>query len=71
MQQNWVNVSKLAHKLKATIDSMGITRIKEVVRAIETNGKKGEELDKIPAQVKEVNTVLEACIKQLKKDFDL
>jgi CheY-like chemotaxis protein len=70
-QQNWVNVSKLAHKLKATIDSMGIIRIKEVVRTIETNGKKGEDLDKIPTQVQEVVTVLEACMGQLKRDFDL
>jgi CheY-like chemotaxis protein len=70
-QQNWVNASKLAHKLKATIDSMGITKIKEVVRIIETNGKKGEGLDKIPGQVQEVIIVLEACMKQLKKDFEL
>jgi CheY-like chemotaxis protein len=70
-QQNWLNVSKLAHKLKATIDSMGITKIKDVVRAIETNGKKGEELDKIPAQVQEVISVLEACMNQLKRDFGI
>jgi PAS domain S-box-containing protein len=71
VQQNWLHVSKLAHKLKATIDSMGITRVKDVVRSIETSGKKGEELDKIPAQVQEVITVLEACVKQLKRDFEL
>lgn len=70
-QQNWVNVSKLAHKMKATIDSMGIVKIKEVVRVIEANGKKGEEVDKIPAQVQEVIQVLEGCVGQLKKDFDL
>ena len=70
-QQNWLNVSKLAHKMKATIDSMGITSIKDEVRAIETNGKKGEELDKIPAQVQEVVSVLEACMNQLKRDFGM
>jgi CheY-like chemotaxis protein len=70
-QQNWQNVSKLAHKMKATIDSMGITKIKDVVRAIEANGKKGEELDMIPGQVQEVVQVLEACMGQLKKDFEL
>jgi PAS domain S-box-containing protein len=70
-QQNWLNVSKLAHKMKATIDSMGITKIKDVVRTIEANGKKGEELDKIPAQVQEVVSVLEACMGQLRKDFNL
>jgi CheY-like chemotaxis protein len=70
-QQNWVNVSKLAHKMKATIDSMGIVKIKDVVRTIEANGKKGEEVDKIPEQVQEVIQVLEGCVQQLKKDFDL
>jgi len=70
-QQNWLQVSKLAHKLKATIDSMGITRIKEVVRTVEANGKKGEEVDKIPGLVQEVINVLEACMVQLKRDFEL
>ncbi|THU37028.1 PAS domain S-box protein [Niastella caeni] len=70
-QQNWLNVSKLAHKLKATIDSMGITKIKDVVRTIEMNGKKSEELDKIPGLVQEVIGVLEACMGQLKRDFEL
>ncbi|MBO9199429.1 MULTISPECIES: response regulator [Niastella] len=70
-EQNWVNASKLAHKLKATIDSMGIIRIKEVVRTIEANGKKGEELEKLPGHVQEVITVLEACMMQLKRDFEL
>jgi PAS domain S-box-containing protein len=70
-QQNWVNVSKLAHKMKATIDSMGIVKLKEVVRVIEANGKKGEEVDKIPALVQEVIQVLDRCVSQLKKDFDL
>jgi PAS domain S-box-containing protein len=70
-QQNWGNVSKLAHKMKATIDSMGIVTIKDVVRAIEANGKKGEEVDKIPGQVQEVVSVLEACMVQLKRDFEL
>ncbi len=70
-EQNWQQVSKLAHKMKATIDSMGITKIKDVVRAIETNGKKGEQVDQLPAQVQEVVKVLEACMGQLRKEFGL
>jgi CheY-like chemotaxis protein len=70
-QQNWLNVSKLAHKLKATIDSMGISRIKEVVRAVELNGKKSENIEKIPGLVAEVVSVLEACMRQLKRDFQI
>ncbi|WP_205513010.1 PAS domain S-box protein [Longitalea arenae] len=69
--QNWLNVSKLAHKLKATIDSMGIIRLRDVVRTLELNGKKGEGVDKMPGQVQEVIDVLQACMEQLKRDFDL
>jgi HPt (histidine-containing phosphotransfer) domain-containing protein len=70
-EQNWIQVSKLAHKLKATIDSMGITKIKDVVRAVEANGKKGEDVEKIPGLVQEVINVLEICVGQLKRDFEL
>jgi hypothetical protein len=70
-EQNWLQVSKLAHKLKATIDSMGITKIKDVVRAVEANGKKGEEVEKIPGLVQEVIDVLEVCVGQLRRDFEL
>jgi len=70
-QQNWPQVSKLAHKMKATIDSMGITCLKEDIRTIEANGKKAENLDKIPALVQQVIKVVEICVDQLKADFGL
>jgi CheY-like chemotaxis protein len=70
-QQNWTQVSKLGHKMKATIDSMGIVSLKDDIRAIETNGKKGENLDKIPALVQRVVTVVETCSDQLKGDFNI
>jgi len=70
-QQNWPQVSKLAHKMKATIDSMGISCLKEDIRTIEANGKKGENLDKIPALAEQVVKVVETCVDQLKADFGL
>jgi signal transduction histidine kinase/CheY-like chemotaxis protein len=70
-QQNWLQVSKLAHKMKATIDSMGITSLKEDIRTIEANGKKGENVDKIPALTEQVIKVVETCVDQLKADFGL
>lgn len=69
--QNWTLVSKLAHKMKSTIDSMGITTLKEVIRQIEQNGKKREQTEQIPAQVQLVVTVMMACIGQVKKDYAL
>jgi PAS domain S-box-containing protein len=70
-QQNWVAVSKLAHKMKATIDSMGITRLKDDIRAIEMNGKKNENVDTIPGLVNTVEEVINTSIVQLRRDFDL
>jgi CheY-like chemotaxis protein len=70
-QQNWDALSKLAHKMKSTIDSMGISRLKEVIRTIEANGKHKNDLGSLPANVKQVDDVLKDCIQQLKCDFSL
>lgn len=69
--QNWDPLSKLAHKMKSTIDSMGINSLKDVIRTIEANGKQKNDLDSLPALVKQVSEVLEQCVVQLKQDFSL
>jgi CheY-like chemotaxis protein len=69
--QNWDALSKLAHKMKSTIDSMGIASLKDVIRTIEANGKHKNDLDSLPAQVQQVSEVLEQCVVQLKQDFSL
>lgn len=38
--ENWDMVSKMAHKLKSTLDSMGIHSLKQEIRMIEANAKK-------------------------------
>ncbi len=50
-QQNWQQVGKLAHKLKSTVDSMNIVQLKEVIRQIEQQGKKAENIDQLPIMV--------------------
>lgn len=69
--QNWDALSKLAHKMKSTIDSMGIASLKDVIRTVEANGKHKNDLDGLPAHVKHVSEVLEQCVVQLKSDFSL
>lgn len=69
--QNWPQVGKLAHKMKSTIDSMGISSLKDVIRQIEQNGKKGEHTVQLPAQVNLVEAVMKVCIEQVKKEFSL
>jgi HPt (histidine-containing phosphotransfer) domain-containing protein len=69
--QNWEMVGKHAHKMKSTIDSMGISLLKEDIRAVELNGKNKTNLEVIPALVAKVNSTLDQCIAQLKIDYSL
>jgi CheY-like chemotaxis protein len=67
--QNWEQTGRVAHKLKSTIDSMKIAPLKDVIRKIESHGKKGENVEAIPALVKEVQLVMHRCMNQVKMDF--
>jgi PAS domain S-box-containing protein len=67
-EKNWDMVYKMAHKLKSTLDSMGVQSVKQDVRMVEMNAKKMESIDQIPAMVERINGIVNACIKQL-QDF--
>jgi CheY-like chemotaxis protein/HPt (histidine-containing phosphotransfer) domain-containing protein len=64
-QKNWEQVSKMAHKLKSTIDSMGIRSLHDQIRAVEKQAKNGEELERMPDMVRQVESVVAVCIQQL------
>jgi hypothetical protein len=70
-QQNWEQVGKLAHKLKSTIDSMGIVSLKKDIRIVENNGRKLENIKAIAPLVTRIVTVMEECMDRVKKDFNL
>jgi HPt (histidine-containing phosphotransfer) domain-containing protein len=70
LQSNdWVSVGKLAHKMKATIDSMAIVSIQQDIRTLEQNGKNSQSVEAIPSLVEKVTSVLKQCIVELKKEF--
>ncbi|MEJ7766853.1 MAG: response regulator [Chitinophagaceae bacterium] len=62
---DWDMVSKMAHKLKSTIDSMGIHSLNQDVRTVEHTAKKKESLENIPSLVHNMNIIIMQCIKQL------
>ncbi len=66
--KNWDMVSKTAHKLKSTLDSMGIHSIGQDIRLVEQTAKTKESLDNIPVMVARINEVVSKCIEQIKKD---
>ncbi|HET6989902.1 MAG TPA: Hpt domain-containing protein, partial [Bacteroidia bacterium] len=67
---NWEQVAKMAHKLKSTIDSMGIRSIHDVIRTIEMHAKNRDQLDRIPELVKQVESVVATCISQLQLEIE-
>jgi CheY-like chemotaxis protein len=69
-QGNWEQVSKMAHKLKSTVDSMGIRSIHDQIRAVEMHAKNLDQLELLPEMVKHVESVITACITQLHSEID-
>jgi CheY-like chemotaxis protein len=66
-EKNWDMVNKMAHKLKSTLDSMGVRSVKQDVRMVEMNAKKMEGLDQVPQMVERINETVDACIAQLQE----
>ncbi len=64
--KNWEQVAKMAHKLKSTIDSMGIRSLHDQIRAVEMRAKNNEHLDQMPDMVRQVESVVSVCIRQLR-----
>ncbi|MEP6727756.1 MAG: ATP-binding protein [Bacteroidota bacterium] len=69
--QDWQRMGKIAHKLKSTIDSIGIVTLKDDIRLIESNGKHEKDTDGLAPLVIRVTEVINKCILQLKADFSL
>ena len=69
--EDWEALGKSAHKLKSTIDSMGINALKQDIRALEGFGRKRENISLIPGLVQKVVTDMNACLNAIRRDFCL
>ena len=67
--ENWEQTSKMAHKLKSTIDSMDIRSIREDIRLVESNAKQQIGLTEIPLLAQKIEAVIYNCIEQLKMEL--
>lgn len=65
-QNNLEEVGAAAHKVKPSIDMMGITLLKDAIRQLENNAKHQINLETLPGLIAEVNEVLEKVLSQLK-----
>jgi hypothetical protein len=67
--ENWDQVAKTAHKLKSTVDSMGIKSIRQEIRTVEADAKAKTKLEEIPALVDKIGSVIHECINQLQAEI--
>ncbi|MCD4735478.1 MAG: Hpt domain-containing protein [Bacteroidales bacterium] len=58
-------VSKLAHKLKSSIDIFAIGELKQEIRRIETTTRDRFSLDELPELIQKLNNILDAAIEQI------
>ena len=66
---DWEKVGFTAHKMKSTIDSMGISTISNTIRKLELKGEIKETKESILSMINEVSTMLGKVIQQMCNDF--
>lgn len=63
---NWPDLGAVAHKIKPSIDTMGIEILKEDIRSVEKYAKESTNLDELPALVEKVEAVINKITSDLK-----
>ncbi|PCJ64067.1 MAG: hypothetical protein COA58_13855 [Bacteroidetes bacterium] len=64
--QDWAEVRSAAHKMKPSVDMMGIKSLHDVVRGIEGNAKTESNLEQIPDLYFKLTDTLEKVYEQLR-----
>jgi HPt (histidine-containing phosphotransfer) domain-containing protein len=70
-KEDMQGVSKLAHKLKSSVDIFSITEIKQDIRRLENNTRDSINLDEVPELVEKINKVLDEVIKQVEEEKNI
>ncbi len=68
-QQQWEQLGAKAHKLKPSIDLMGIAPLKQEIRDIEQFAKNGENLEILPSKITHLSQILTEALHQLKNEW--
>ncbi|MEO6721525.1 MAG: response regulator, partial [Ferruginibacter sp.] len=68
---DYKGMGAIAHKVKPSIDNMGIFSLKEPIREIERIGKSGDDYDALPGLLKKLSKELTAVIAALQNEFEV
>ena len=63
-------VSRLAHKLKSSVDIFCVNDIKQDIRRLENNTRDNINVDEVPTLVEKLNSILNETIEQVKEEKD-
>lgn len=64
-------VSKLAHKLKSSVDIFAVKDIKQEIRRLENNTRDNINLDEVPELVEKINLILSTTLKQVEEEKEI
>ncbi|MCD4697307.1 MAG: Hpt domain-containing protein [Bacteroidales bacterium] len=64
-------VSKLAHKLKSSVDIFSVKDIKQDIRRLENNTRDNINLDEVPELVERINSILSTAIQQVEEEKEI
>lgn len=64
--QDWTEVKSAVHKMKPSVDMMGVTDLYQVIRDIENNAKTNTNLEQIPELYFTLSDTLEQFFEQLR-----
>lgn len=67
---NWSDLGAVAHKIKPSIDTMGIDHLKEDIRLIERYGKDASNLDELPALLEKLEAIIGKIISDLQAELN-
>ncbi|MBI1343594.1 MAG: hypothetical protein GC171_11725 [Terrimonas sp.] len=65
-QGEWEKLKALAHRLKPSIDNMGILSLKQEVRQIESLAARGTDAEELPALIDKMEKVIGQVVQTLK-----
>jgi PAS domain S-box-containing protein len=68
-QNDFIKISAVAHKIKPSIDNMGIGSLKNVIRQIESLAQKNQHSQELNLKIEKLDYVLKETIKALENEF--
>lgn len=68
--EDWQAIGTLAHKIKPSIQTMGLNHTYELMKVIEMSGKKEQELEMLPAHIAQMIQTIQLAVPLLQYELD-